>query len=89
MRGVQGSIPAASNIAESLLAKVRACFCRGETREKRAGEFNPAMQAFAEMDEITFDALYNKTIDYGLEHIAKNHSREQVENWVAQILDFG
>lgn len=45
--------------------------------------------SFAEMDEITFEALYNKTIDYGIAHIAKNHSREQVENWVAQILDFG
>lgn len=44
--------------------------------------------SFASMDEVEFAALYNRTLDYGLQKIAKLHSRDQIEAWVQSILDF-
>jgi hypothetical protein len=40
------------------------------------------------MDESEFAQLYSRTIDYGLAKIAKGKSREQIDNWVAQIIEF-
>ena len=44
--------------------------------------------SFAAMDDIEFAALYSSTINYGLLHIAKGKTREEIDNWTAQILDF-
>ncbi len=44
--------------------------------------------SFARMSQEEFEALYNRTIDYGLQKIAVGKSREQIENWVSQILEF-
>lgn len=44
--------------------------------------------SFAAMDETTFADLYSKTIDFGLQHIAKGKTREEIENWTNAILEF-
>lgn len=44
--------------------------------------------SFASMDDVQFADLYSKTIDYGLLRIAKGKTREQIDNWVAQIIEF-
>jgi len=44
--------------------------------------------SFAAMDESEFTQLYSRTIQYGLAKIAKGTSREQIDNWVAQIIEF-
>lgn len=44
--------------------------------------------SFAAMDESEFAQLYSRTIQYGLAKIAKDKSREQIYNWVAQIIEF-
>jgi len=44
--------------------------------------------SFASMDETQFTELYNRTLDYGLQKIAVGKTREQIENWTAQILSF-
>lgn len=44
--------------------------------------------SFANMDEVQFDSLYNKTINYGLAKVAIGKTREYVENWANQIMDF-
>lgn len=44
--------------------------------------------SFASMDETKFSELYSRTIDYGLLRIAKGKTKEEIDNWVAQIMDF-
>lgn len=44
--------------------------------------------SFAAMDDVEFTRLYNRTINYGLQHIATGKTREEIDNWVAQILDY-
>jgi len=44
--------------------------------------------SFAAMDETAFAQLYSRTIDFGLLHIAKGKTREQIDNWTNAILDF-
>jgi hypothetical protein len=44
--------------------------------------------SFAAMDDIEFAALYSSTINYGLLHIAKGKTREELENWTTAILSF-
>lgn len=44
--------------------------------------------SFSKMDETQFSELYSRTLDYGLQKIATGKSREQVENWVDQIMSF-
>jgi len=44
--------------------------------------------SFAAMDETAFAQLYSLTIDYGLLHIAKGKTREQIDNWTSTILSF-
>lgn len=44
--------------------------------------------SFASMDDLEFSQLYSNTIDYGLAKIAIGHDRKQIDNWVAQIMDF-
>jgi len=44
--------------------------------------------SFAKMDEVEFAQLYSRTIDYGLQKIAIDKTRDQLEAWVEQILGF-
>jgi hypothetical protein len=44
--------------------------------------------SFASMDDLEFSQLYSNTIDYGLAKIAVGYDRKQIDNWVAQIMDF-
>jgi len=46
--------------------------------------------SFASMEEVEFDGVYNKTIDFALAKIAigENRTKEQIDNWVQQIIDF-
>lgn len=44
--------------------------------------------SFANMDQDTFESLYNATLNYGLKHIAKNRTREGIEEWVEQLMSF-
>ena len=44
--------------------------------------------SFAAMDDVEFAALFSRTIDYGLLHIAKGKTREEIENWTSAILSF-
>lgn len=44
--------------------------------------------SFASMDEGAFADLYSATLNYGLAHVAKNHTRADLEKWVEQIMDF-
>lgn len=44
--------------------------------------------SFASMDETQFSELYSRTIDYGLLRIAKGKTKAEIDNWVAQIIDF-
>jgi len=44
--------------------------------------------SFAKMDEVEFAQLYSRTIDYGLQKIAIDKTRDQLEAWVQSILDF-
>lgn len=44
--------------------------------------------SFAAMDDMQFAELYSQTINYGLQKIAIGKTREQIDNWVQQILDF-
>jgi len=44
--------------------------------------------SFASMDETKFSELYSRTIDYGLLRIAKGKTKEEIDNWVAQIIEF-
>lgn len=46
--------------------------------------------SFASMEETEFDGVYNRTIDYALAKIAigENRSKEQIDNWVNQVLSF-
>lgn len=44
--------------------------------------------SFARMDDVQFADLYSKTIDYALAKIAVGKTREDIDNWVAQIMSF-
>lgn len=44
--------------------------------------------SFASMDEVEFSALYNKTINYGIQHIAVGKNRAEIDEWVDQIMSF-
>jgi len=44
--------------------------------------------SFASMDETQFSELYSRTIDYGLLRIAKGKTKAEIDNWVAQIIEF-
>ena len=44
--------------------------------------------SFAAMDETEFSKLYSMTINYGLLHIAKGKTAEELENWTNAILSF-
>lgn len=44
--------------------------------------------SFASMDDMQFAELYSRTINYGLQKIAIGKTREQIDNWVDQIIDF-
>ncbi len=46
--------------------------------------------SFANMEEVEFDGVYNRTIDYALAKIAigDGRSKKQIDNWVNSILDF-
>lgn len=44
--------------------------------------------AFANMDEDEFSKLYNTAIDFLLQYVMKNYTREDVENVTRGILDF-
>ena len=44
--------------------------------------------SFAAMDDAEFSKLYSLTIDYGLQRIAVGKTREQIDQWVSQIMDF-
>lgn len=44
--------------------------------------------SFASMDEVEFSALYNKTINYGIQHIAVGKNRAEIDEWVDQIIGF-
>ena len=44
--------------------------------------------SFAAMDDVEFAALFSRTIDYGLLHIAKGKTREEIDNWTNAILSF-
>ncbi len=44
--------------------------------------------SFANMKEEEFEKLYSNTIDVGLKHILHNHSREDVDNVVQNLIGF-
>lgn len=44
--------------------------------------------SFSKMDDVEFAQLYSRTIDYGLQKIAVDKTRDQLEAWVQSILDF-
>lgn len=44
--------------------------------------------SFANMEEPEFVQLYNATLDYGLARIATGKTRDEIERWVNQLLDF-
>lgn len=44
--------------------------------------------SFSAMDEVEFSALYNKTINYGIQHIAVGKNRAEIDEWVDQIMSF-
>ena len=44
--------------------------------------------SFANMDEGAFTELFSATLNYGLANVAKNHTRADIETWVAQLMDF-
>jgi len=44
--------------------------------------------SFASMDEVAFSQLYSLTIDYGLQKIAIDKTRDELEAWVQSIIDF-
>ena len=44
--------------------------------------------SFSAMDDAEFAQLYRSTINYGLLHIAKGKTREEIDNWTNAILSF-
>ena len=44
--------------------------------------------SFANMDELEFEGLYNKTIDVILKKVLKNYSRDQLDDVVFQLMGF-
>lgn len=46
--------------------------------------------SFAKMTQEEFERLYSRTIDYAMQKMAcmEGRTREQIDNWVAQILEF-
>lgn len=44
--------------------------------------------SFSAMDEVEFTQLYNKTINYGIQHIAVGKNRAEIDEWVDQIMSF-
>lgn len=44
--------------------------------------------SFGSMDEIEFDRLYNSTINVIMKNILTKYTREDIDNVVAQLLDF-
>jgi hypothetical protein len=46
--------------------------------------------SFAELDEVGFDIIYRKTIQYALAEVIEKEgfTYETIDNWVSQIIDF-